>query len=492
MVKWLILLILNLLSLSNFLYASDNKRIRCSDYLVGANTDEQIAVIRVESLLGKQIVITDVSESLTETRAHTDPTLRVINLGDIFTEGHVFLGFGRPNVYTGIPNPEDNKLNFQKVDAKSLKRADTQLVKTHNRVQSGLLVVFKGLSPEAVSQIYQAAQVHVGSRRWTCVNANCRIFSDAGFTLGGESLANYYFPVALLRDILRYGLEFQGQPVEFDVIKTTPGYLEDIGLSISHAVRTTLCRHAERSCLLVRIRRGFESTLGLATFRKEDANPGPIERPVYESKRTSLQISPDDERDYRLDVSEPSQFGTLLRLIWGPHSLFEVSLPRATVDTYLPNALHAYPDESPSVSTRIKKNILFNPGVINFIRSQLSKTYRSIEGMTQSTLFGMLRTDSDELPNKYNFVLTGDRLIVIKIAGRNSLIDWVLSKHVLMSQYSDDVRMAGEIWKDANGVIHFNINSGTYKPGPDLVDKGEELFKEIFPGMSIQGERTVD
>lgn len=467
----------------------------CRTYLTTDTSGHSSGIFRVESLLGRQTSVIDVSAAIEERRARTDPHLRVFKLDDVFAEGKLFIGFGRPNVYLGIPNVEQDGLGYVKVDAKSLKRADTHIVSTHGRVQSGLLMVFKDLPAEAVEATLQAARRHEGTRRWTCVNANCQILSDAGFTLGGQALNGYYFPVPLLKDILRYGLEFAGRSVEFDLVKTTPGYLEDIGLSINYAVWSTLCRHADKACSprieaikkntwMVKFNEGLKSRLGLAMFN--DSAPEPLEKPVWESQITHVEVPPDQLQSYDLEVSEPSQLGLLLRLLWGPHSLFEIPLADGTVDSYLPDRLQSFPDPDPSFATRLKKNVLFNKGMVSMIRSQLSDNYRRIEGLTHDLLLNMLRTSSDEYPNKYNFVVTGNRLIVMKLDIYNGYVDWVMSKHVLMSGYSDDVRFAGEIWKTADGKIHFNNNSGTYKPGSDLT-AATELFEMLFPGVPVEG-----
>lgn len=463
---------------------------KCASYLQRDQNHNPIGIYRVESLHGRQQELIDVSDVITERLAKSDPHLRVVNLDHIFAEGKLFLGFGRPNVYLGIPNQTEEGLGYAKVEAKSLKRADTKVIETHDRVQSGLLIVFKDLTPEQVERILTSATAHQGTRRWTCVNANCRILSDAGFTIGGESLKEYFFPVRLFKDILRYGLELDGQPVEFDIVKTTPGYLEDIGLSITHAVSTTLCRHGEKACDSVKKKleqntylMKVMNKLGIAVFEEKSAPQ--LEKPIYESEIVKAQIPEDLLKTYDMDVSEPSMFGQLLRLLWGPHSLFEVQLPREEVEAALPSTLKPFPDPNPSLSTRLKKHFLFSQPMVNLIRSQLSHSYKRLGRLTHNLFVDMLRTHSEDLPNKYNFVVTGDRLIVMKLDIRSSGVDWVLSKHVLMSNYAKDVRFAGEIWKTADGTMHFNNNSGTYKPGSDL-NPPKVLFEKLFPGVKIE------
>lgn len=473
------------LSLSSWAGAKD-----CSTYLKAhPSGNNSIGIYRLESLKGKHTPIIDVSDTITERLAMSDNKLRVANLTDIFSEGKLFLGFGRPNVYLAIPGINPRGLGYSKVDAKSLKRADTKIVETFDRVQSGLLLVFKDLKPDQVDRIIKSAEAHQGTRRWTCVNANCHILSDAGFTLNGEPMTQYFFPVRLFHDIVKHGLELDGQPVAFDIVKTTPGYLEDIGLSITHAVLTTLCRHGEKACspLKEKIAKNtylmkIQDKLGLALFK--EAQPQ-LQKPIYEPVVVRPQIPEDQIRDYNLRVSEPSKLGTILRLLWGPHTLFEIDLPSETINQALPDTLKAFPDPNPSTVTRLKKHFLFSQTMVGLIRSQLSHSYMNVGPQGHDRFFDMIRTHDDNYPNKYNFVLTGDRLIVMKLELGNEKADWVLSKHVLMSNYSSDVRLAGELWKSADGTIHFNNNSGTYKPGSDL-SNALSLFEKLFPGVKIQ------
>ncbi len=472
------------------LRAADN----CPSYLQESEDGQPVAIPRIESILGRNVRILDASAYVKERAAKSDPSLQVFHLSDIFAEGVPFLGFGMPNVYLGIPKSADVEPEYVKFAAKSLKRGDSVVQDTRNVAQSGILLVFKELPEQAREELFAAAKLHEGTRQWTCVNANCRVMSEAGFTSGGESLEQYYFPVRLLKDLLQHGLEWRGQKIEFDVIRTKPDFLEDVRLKIDNAVWSTLCRHAERACaprmekmasqpFLLRIKNGVSNVFGVfypAQLRF------PKESEQLESKVVRLTVE-DESKLSRIDlaVSEPSRFGTLLRLLWGPHSLFEAKLPAGIIDKYLPNKLKAFPQEKPDTITKIKKNFLFSKPVVKLIRSQLSASYSRFNSMSEKDLFDMLRTHTDEFPNKYNIVATGDRLILMKIGIQMKQVDWLLSKHVLMSDYSKDVRFAGEILKEADGTLSISNNSGTYQPSFNQLDSFLGLLKELFPNISI-------
>jgi hypothetical protein len=464
----------------------------CEGYLKKDEFGHAVGVTRVESLRGWQTEIHDLSDQLIETRSHSDPKLRVVNLANAFEEGRPFLGFGLPNVYLAMPGQTEHGLGFAKFAAKSFWRPGTHVEKTYDRVQSGLLVVFSNLDQKVSDELYRIAKTYEGKRFRSCVRANCQVLADAGFTIGGESLRSYVLPDTLLKDIRLYGLEYQGRSVALDFIKTKPGYLEDINLSIQQAVYTTICRHGERACapllkkleknsFVVQVNEGLKHSLGLAILPEP---PKPIVKPKWESQHTRIIVPPELERNYELHVSEPSMLAFYLRLLWGPHSLFEIPIDRTIVDELLPNKLTAFPPkEKSSLMREFKKRVLFPAPTVRLMRSQLSESYNIIPGLNQTQLLDMLRTDSEEYPNRYNFIVLGNRIIIMKLDIHNGMVDWVLAKHVLLSNYSEDVRFAGEIWKTADGVIHINNNSGSYEPETEWLANILELFNRLFPGV---------
>lgn len=473
------------LLLTNFAQAESG--VSCISLFQGSNY-KALGVHRLESLVGRTVRVVDISQHIAERRAKSEPDLKIFDIGQVL-EGEVFLGFGKPNVYLGIPKLEEG--GYNKFAAKSLKRGDSQLVDTKGRVQSGILLVFKDLKQENIERIYEASKQHVGTRRWTCVNANCRVLKDAGFTIGGESLAQYNFPMPFLRDVLKYGLELDGKPVEFDVVRTTPNYLEDVGLSINKAVWATPYRHGLRAFtpLLVKIKTAKSKFLGLFMHKEveeQTAKEEVIDVTPIEKKPIKYAGPKENLREYDLAVSEPTSLGTLLRLAWGPHALFEISHSKENIQSYLPETLKSFPQENPSMVTKIKKHFLFSKPVVTLIREQLAGNYSVFSSMNEQRLYDMLRTDSAETPNRYNIVVTGDKIIIMKIAIRMKYVDWILSKHVLISGYSKDVRFAGEIWKGEDGKLYMSNNSGTYQPSKDQLLKTVDYFKTQFPNLPFE------
>ncbi len=452
----------------------------CTDYLLQEG-GQPIGVRRIESMWGMPVEVVDVSQFLRERTTAAMHGLKAFRLADVFAKPTFFLGFGRPNVYQAIPvegAPDDDVMIYA---AKSLRRAPSELKDSRGWAQSGVLAVPRNLPPEAIGRLMAAAKARVGSRSWTCVNDNCKVLSDAGFTVGGESPSQYYFPMPFLQDLLRYGLEYKGEAVEFDLVRTTTGYLDDVRGSISKAVALTPCRHADRSCgqsaFVVGVKRLGRWTGSFFFSTKTVIEP--LEEMVVRLP------SSDDFRTFDVAVSEPSTLGTWLRTLWGPHAMFEVPLELETVNRFLPTVMKAFPQEKPSLFTRLKKNLLFSKPVVDFARSQLASRYRHFQAMSEKHLYDMLRTNSELLPNKYNLVVTGTKAILTKNNIRMGMVDWILSKHVFVSGYSDDVRFAGEVWKGLDGKIYVSRNSGTYRPTDAQLQAVVEMLKLVFPNVPI-------
>ncbi|NCN95427.1 MAG: hypothetical protein GW917_01755, partial [Bdellovibrionales bacterium] len=299
----------------------------------------------------------------------------------------------------------------------------------------------------------------------------------------------------LLKSLLNKGLNLNGEPVDFDLVRVNPEFLETLRARIDKAVALTLCRHADRSCeedkksIANHTLLAFPKKMGrsmLSLFLAE--NPT---RPVVKETPVRLRNEePTNKYTYDISVSEPSQFGTLLRVLWGPHAKFKVDLSGFDLDKrFGPNRLKAYPTRPKKIKDQVlqslKKNIAFNRMMVGFISHHLQRSEKNFEGVSMSQLYDMLRVQTEDSNNKYTFVLTSKDVTITKIDIQNSKVDWVLTKHLIASNYSDDVIFAGEFYKAADGSIHIDDNSGTYQPPKGLVYKVADLFREIFPGVTI-------
>jgi hypothetical protein len=162
------------------------------------------------------------------------------------------------------------------------------------------------------------------------------------------------------------------------------------------------------------------------------------------------------------------------------------------VSDFLPDSLSAFPQENPSWGTWVKKKFLFNPMMVGMIHSNMACDYTYFSALSEYDFLKMILPHSPDAPNKYNFVLTGDQIIISQLDVGNKTASWALSKHVLLANYSKDVRFAGEFWKGSDNVIYFNNNSGTYKPTTEHLEKAEQLLQTLLSGVKVQGVTHVE
>lgn len=412
--------------------------------------------------------------------------LKVIEIADVFSgDDEVFIGFGKPNAYLVCPAPEGG---YQKFYGKSLRRAPSIIQHTKGIVQSGILMRFKNLPPEAIPRIQAAMVKHHGTKFWTCVNAIMCIMNDAGFASGNTSLTKRYMPFNQLGVLLKDGFTYNGKPVEMDVIRTTNANVERFGVQIKIAEYMTMCRHAQRKSKFLSavgdsfttFRRGFAENV-LGRKRREAVNY--VEAPA-------LPDNPDYKDDIVVGLSRASSTGVMLRMLWGAHTLFQASQSRVDINDYLPEVLPAFPQKNPDFVTRLKKRVLMSPPVVWLIRRILAPSFVKVGAKSEQEIYDMLLTHSDGLPLKYNIVMSRDETTIAQTSVAVKAIDWLLSKHVIVSGYKYDERFAGEVWKDIDGTIRINPNSGTFQPTDEQLIQAGRYMKAIFPHVRIVVEST--
>ena len=452
---------------------------------------------RPEYLYG-QLVPAVVDASCVRERAASD--LKVFHIPEVFAgSDEIFLGFGRPNAYLVVP---DGAGGYQKFAGKSLKRAPSVVEDTRMFVQSGILIRFRNLPPSAAVRIREAMQRRGGIKYWTCVNACLTVLEDAGFASGGKPLSSRYFPYACLKSLIRDGLTYDGVPLDFDVIRTTPASLESYSRKIRVAEYFTFCRHADRrigsaakKSKLVRALNSMRPSHVVTTLIDADLR----RHRVRNKPAPALPVDAVYPSDISLRVSKTSALGTLLRQVWSPHTLFEAVQSRVDINQYLPGTLKAFPKPNPSVVTRLKKWVLFSRPVIWLVRRGLARSWAPVGARSSRDIYSMMRTHTDETPNKYNLVVYANPddpsesvFTVARLTpGRGKFVDWVMCKHVLMSGYAAFTKFAGEIWKDSEGVIHISPNSGTYQPTEEELRAMCAFFRAVFGASSFNGEQPV-
>ena len=217
------------------------------------------------------------------------------------------------------------------------------------------------------------------------------------------------------------------------------------------------------------------------------AAPAAVVEASAEEGKVAADRAFENARTYELESSEPGKIGRLFRLIWPAHTLFRVRQSHVAIDGYLPRALPVVEKANPSLLSRLKSG-----PVIALVRWQLARFHQP-QTRTDEELFDALAPHAAGKPNKYNIVIEGGRISVAKLFHGLGWkrVDDLLSKHILLSGYSKDVRFAGEIWKGEDGVIYLSNNSGTYQPSEPELERAVAYLAAVFPNHAFTASPAV-
>eukprot|EP01124_Arcella_intermedia_P021289 TRINITY_DN2949_c0_g1_i1.p1 TRINITY_DN2949_c0_g1~~TRINITY_DN2949_c0_g1_i1.p1 ORF type:complete len:805 (+),score=231.12 TRINITY_DN2949_c0_g1_i1:290-2416(+) len=392
---------------------------------------------------------------------------------------------GIPNVYLGhVYGQKSVKI----VAAKSLYREETKVVETQGRVQSGIIFVGLDLTAEEITMMRERAYQREGLSSITCLNESMNILSSAGFgEKSGINVLEMILPHNFLYAMLTGSIKpvLNGREFKYAIVKTTPKSLEEYYNAIRTATVFTPFRHLgrfldsevareERKRIARRITQENEAKFHQLHLNKPEENPQNV---------------------YAVEVSETSSLGAFFRKIWGTHVIAKIQVganPKFSpfLEENLPQCLKEFDRPSLDFFTKVKKNLLFSQSVVDLIRSHLTQNFDRYDNFTQQNLVNLLVPEVDGNEMKYNFVVTSRELIIISNSVRIGFVDWILSKHVLISGYSHDVRFAGEVWMDEEHSLHINANSGTYRPTEEQLDRVVELASLLFPDLKFCAEHA--
>jgi len=354
----------------------------------------------------------------------------------------LFIGFGTPNVF--LMAPEQGK--WQKFTAFMFWRQRSYVANIADRMQVGVYFELRDLPDEAIAAIKWEMETQKGARTASCANANAKVLDRAGFTCGGKSLRHVYRPSRLAAMIWEHGLEYQGKPVAIRFIRTS----ESIG---SH-FKAVWLKELTSFCRMVKKQFARHNTSATAQAPKFDTIPS--------SRGMSVEHWQRGERT-TVRISRPSWLGVWLSFMLGQYPIFGADMPEMDAPE-LATPLQSFPGKLDRV-TKLKKYILFSRPVIWLVRRHLAKTNDSHQNVPRRAAVEMLRRGQSSAPFKYNVVITGREVLITRLTNDHPLLSWILSKHVMMSGYSPDVRFAGEVWRnEGDTFVSLNDNSGTYKP----------------------------
>jgi hypothetical protein len=406
----------------------------------------------------------------------------MISLEKLFTTSNeVFIGFGAPNVFTVMPKIDKG---YEKLDAFMFFRKKAQISRA-DQVQSGIYIRLRSVSSEMLSDLRESMKTVIGKRNISCAKSNVDLLNKAGFTSGGNKLGEIS-PFLLFRRIVVHGLEYEGRKLHFDILNTTPRLLEEHFDKVIKRVISSPFRAVGKSCCSDD-RRGM-SKKDIASIKR-----------VLKTEPTPPIPDFDDDLTHTATYrsSRPSKFGVFVRKLTGaPHIIHEI-VPDADlkIDDYLPNILidKYHREEKVKGFFNKAKSVAFSKPVVKFLLKHLATEFDMEQEFTAKQLLDMLPlTIEREEPFRQNIVICGSRskcgsrVVITPVKMGNSLADWILTKHLILSGYDGDVRFAGEGWGERfiaeGGVkikIHITGESGSYTPESDQVNKAAEFLQAL-------------
>jgi hypothetical protein len=424
-----------------------------------------------------------------EFAAESDGGLKTVMASHFLKSGLMAINFGIPNVATFITEAkEDDSVQTIKIDAKSLKRDNMVYHPTNGKIQSGIFFVPTNLPLEALDRFKNAAQKLEGRADITCVNTNCRVLKEAGFSIEGRELSDVILPTTMMehllfRNFIYKDMDGKKHKVHFDIINTTQQNLEEHFEKIDIAVVSTRLRHRMRNADTDENRKAR----GAAARALIE-----VERSRLEEEKKLLKSSPSEQAvldlaKRKITISVPSYIANVFARIWGRHTLYEVDFSDKEEQIVAAFAgqtkLPPFPQKKINFVTRLKRDFFFSQPMINFLRRHMMGHADNILVSTQD-LFNYLRaTDGEHL----NYVILKDRVILAMInVNRNregihrQTADWALSKHALLAA-REEVYCSGELWYDPEKQRYvINKDSGTYMPREEHVRIAAALANQIF------------
>jgi hypothetical protein len=186
-----------------------------------------------------------------------------------------------------------------------------------------------------------------------------------------------------------------------------------------------------------------------------------------------------------MSKSNPSLFGKLTATIFDEYPIYIYKISSELIKNYLPDKLVAFAETS--LTNLAKREFFYSKPIIFASRSQISDQFEELShSITIEDLLENFLSKTNEII-RYNFVITGNCLILVKIAHVRHFSYHLLCKHITLSNRSDDVRFAGELWRDEKNIFRFNNNSGTYRPLNILIEKVNQVFNQLTPHLQFQG-----
>ena len=165
--------------------------------------------------------------------------------------------------------------------------------------------------------------------------------------------------------------------------------------------------------------------------------------------------------------------------------VYKVFVPVEVIDHYLPKRLDGF---SANTYENYINRLYFYAEENSMVTRTLFDDYIDGIPFTVSLRHFLQKLSKEKDPMvRYNFVITDNHLIFIRVPHFTDRNFRLRCKHITISSRAPSVRYAGEIWHDEQGNFVINNSSGTYRPADQLVSWVTQLFNYLSPNICFQG-----
>lgn len=163
--------------------------------------------------------------------SHSKPSLTLVKLSDFLKPKLFAIGIGSPHITSFSLEKQNDQTYTNKFEASALYLQSRFHQSEQNNIESGVFLLPTNLPPEIFERFHSAIIAREGTRSLTCVNGNCRLLAEAGFSIEGIDLKKVMFPKTFMEHLLFRKVFYtdshgKKQQVHFDLLNTSSKTLD--------------------------------------------------------------------------------------------------------------------------------------------------------------------------------------------------------------------------------------------------------------------------
>ncbi len=160
------------------------------------------------------------------------PSITLVKLSDFLKPDLFAIGIGNPHITSFSLEKENDQTYTNKFEASAFySKGSCYHQSEQNNIESGVFLLPTNLPPEIFERFHSAIIARKGTRSLTCVNGNCRLLAEAGFSIEGIDLKKVMLPKTFMEHLLFRKVFYtdshgKKQQVHFDLLNTSSKTLD--------------------------------------------------------------------------------------------------------------------------------------------------------------------------------------------------------------------------------------------------------------------------